>query len=590
MTFNKDTATKILIILLLFLSLVFRAICISHTNYDMTAHNVPWYLTLYQDGIAKSMATEFANYSPPYTYFLALATFTHDFIPPLTAIKLIPMCFDVLAAFFIYRIAKLKFREGYLPILAAAIYFTAPTVILNSASWGQADSLYTSFLLACLYFVLTERPFVSMLALGMAFSIKAQATFFLPFLAIMAIRKKIPWLYFGMMPLVYLIAILPVVLLGRPFLDALLIYKKQAVTYSVISMYAPNGYILIPNEWYSWLTPVGLIATVILLACWVYATSRSRINFDDKHIILIAFLSVALAPFLLPKMHDRYFYPADVLSILLAFYWPVLWFIPILYQFASTSAISIFLFDTNPSFVVIGFLFNAIALAIVLRTQRLAENRSETNQKISSALSWLAAILTPLILFGISINLLLTSAFIRIEYAMPYIPADPYGLNKSERFQWASQAIEYLTNNKQTQYLDRLEFENGTPVFNDHEIILMDNMKRSAQKIFKYWHMSLAATFMLGLLAWVGDWLPKFRHGMRRGGWLTVALTIILGIAVILFNEINLTVYFQNTDTLLRLFPIRFWQDFFLFMAISVIGSGSLLAISLAKIESMPQD
>ncbi len=103
-----------------------------------------------------------------------------------------------------------------------------------------------------------------MLSLGLAFSIKAQATFFLPFLAIMAIRKKIPWLYFGMMPLVYLLAILPVVMLGRPFLDALLIYKKQAVTYSVISMYAPNAYILVPNEWYSWLTPIGLIATAIV--------------------------------------------------------------------------------------------------------------------------------------------------------------------------------------------------------------------------------------------------------------------------------------------------------------------------------------
>ncbi len=125
-----------LIILLILLSLVLRIICIPHTNYDMTAHNVPWYMILYQNGIAKSMATEFANYSPPYTYFLALSTFTHDFIPPLTAIKLIPICFDVLGAFFIYRIVKIKYKQGYPPALAAAIYLTAPDCFSKQRELG----------------------------------------------------------------------------------------------------------------------------------------------------------------------------------------------------------------------------------------------------------------------------------------------------------------------------------------------------------------------------------------------------------------------------------------------------------------------
>jgi Gpi18-like mannosyltransferase len=583
MTYTKDKPLKILIILLIFLSLIFRAICIPHTNYDMTAHNVPWYMTLYQNGIAESMATEFANYSPPYTYFLALATFTHDFIPPLTAIKLIPMCFDVLGAFFIYKIVKLKFKQGYLPVLAAVIYFAAPTVILNSASWGQADSLYTSFLLACLYFLMTERPFTSMLSLGVAFSIKAQATFFLPFLAVMAIRKKIPWLYFVMMPLVYLLAILPVVLLGRPFLEALLIYKKQSLTYSVVSMYAPNAYILVPNEWYSIITPICLVGTVILLAWWVRATSQSRINFDNKHIILIAFISVALAPFLLPKMHDRYFYPADVLSIVLAFYWPALWFVPLLYQFASTSAITIFLFDSNPSFVVIGFLFNTFALATALRTQQLAENRVATDRRISSILSWLVTILTPLILLGISMDLLLTPTFIRVQYAMPYIPAGQYGFDKSERFQWASQAMDYLSNDRQTQYLDRLEFGDGSPVFNQREISTLDGAKKMVQKIFQYWYLSLAAALILGLLAWIGDWLPEFRNGARRGGWITIGVAVILATASVITNTFTLDAYLENADTLQRLFPVNFWRDSFLFV-LFCLGAGGFLLTKIMTI------
>jgi hypothetical protein len=422
-----------------------------------------------------------------------------------------------------------------------------------------------------------EKPFPAMLSLGAAFSIKAQSTFFLPFLAIMAIRKKIPWLYFSTMPLVYLIAIMPVVLLGRPFLEALLIYKDQSIAYDRLSMLSPNAYILIPNEWYSWLTPVGILGTALLLAYWVYSTAKSGIDFEQKHIVLIAFLSVALTPFLLPKMHDRYFYPADVLSIVLAFYWPTLWFVPILYQFASTSAISIFLFDTNPSYVVFGFLFNAIALAAVLRTQHLVEKRNEMDRRISTPLSLLTAILIPIILFGLGINLALTPAFIRMQYALPHTPAAQYNLDKSERFQLASVAVQYLTSEKKSQYLGRLAFEDGTPVFNEQDISSIDNIKKSAQKLFKTWHISLAAVFVLGLFAWVGDWLPKFRRGARYGGWLSIAAMTALGIASIFVNIFDPGNYYQDGSILAEFFPKEFWQGAFLFILFSLGAGGFLL-------------
>lgn len=575
--FTTNNLKKTLIVLLVLVSIFFRVISIPHTNYDMTAHNVPWYLYLDDQGIARALGTEFADYTPPYTYFLALATFTRDWIPPLTAIKIIPMCFDVLGAFLVYKIVKLKFKQGNTPALAAALYFAAPTVFLNSANWGQADSLYTAFLLICLYLVMIEKPFPSMVSLGAAFSIKAQSTFFLPFLTIMAIRRKIPWLYFSMMPLIYLIAIMPVVLLGRPFLEALLIYKDQSIAYDRLSMLSPNAYILIPNDWYSWLTPVGILGTALLLAYWVYATAKSGVEFDQKHIVLIAFLSVALTPFLLPKMHDRYFYPADVLSIVLAFYWPSLWFVPILYQFASASAISIFLFDTNPSYVVFGFLFNAIALASVLRTQRLAENRSQMSARITTPLSMLATLLVPVILFGLGFNLALTPAFVRLQYALPHTSGAQYDMDKSERFQLASTAIQYLTSDKKSQYLGRFMRSDGSPAFDGQDISSVDNIKQSVQKIFKTWHISLAAVFILGLFAWVGDWLPTFRRGARRGGWLSVAAMTALGIASILFNIFNPLDYYQSNSILTELFPKDFWQSIFLFTLLSLGAGGFLL-------------
>jgi hypothetical protein len=289
-------------------------------------------------------------------------------------------------------------------------------------------------------------------------------------------------------------------------------------------------------------------------------------------------------------MHDRYFYSTDVLSIVLAFYWPTLWFIPVLYQLVSTSAISVFLFNVDSSIVVIGFLINSIALATMLKMQRVAEKRGATNQTISSALSWLAAILTPIIIIGISLNFLLTPAFIRVEYAMPHNSADSSDFTKSDRFQWASETIVYLTNDRQTQYLAKQKFTNGSPAFNVGEITVIENIKKSVQKTLVIWRLSLAISFILGLLAWAGNWLPKFRQGVKRGGWLSIGCAIIFGFTTITFNNSFFNAYIQNAHTLQSLFPIRFWQDSILFLAISIIAIGFLLVFNLAKIKIDPQD
>ena len=573
---QKTNAITLTIILLMLASVAFRVLAIPHSNRDMAVYNLRWYQELSQNGIGEALRTDFSNYAPPYTYLLALATLTRDFIPPLTAIKLIPIFFDLLGAYFIYKIVKLKHPQGNLSMLAAAIYLAAPTVVLNSAYWGQADSIYTSALLACLYFLLTDKPLLSMLTFGAAFSVKAQAVFLLPFLGVMVLRKKIHWLYLGVVPLVYLIAILPVVLLGRPFDDALLVYARQSDTFNMLSMNAPNIYNLFQREWYAFILPLGLALTVLLTLGWMVSTWQAKAELDNKYIILIAFISAMLIPFLLPKMHDRYFYPADVLSLLLAFYWPSLWFMPVLLQLSSGGAISIFLFNADPVFAIYGFLLNAIALTIALRTQRIVEQR-ETHPIISSSLAWLAAILVPVALIGVGINLLLTPAYLRMEYALPHM-VETNGLSKSERFQWASQTIEYMGNDRKPQFLQRLRLDNGAPVFTEQEIAALEGAKRSMQTASSVWTLSLALLFIFSLLAQAGDWTPKLRHGVKRGGWIAVGIATVFAITAV-FVPVKVV----EGEMLLRLFPDAFWRDAVLILCLFVGMSGFLLNLSSVK-------
>jgi len=44
--------------------------------------------------------------------------------------------------------------------------------------------------------------------------------------------------------------------------------------------------------------------------------SRKRITFTFESWVRLAFLSAMVVPFLLPGMHERYMYPADVLGVL----------------------------------------------------------------------------------------------------------------------------------------------------------------------------------------------------------------------------------------------------------------------------------
>ncbi|MBT3368116.1 MAG: hypothetical protein HN416_13260, partial [Nitrospina sp.] len=53
-------------------------------------------------------------------------------------------------------------------------------------------------------------------------------------------------------------------------------------------------------------------------------------SIGKEQILALAFLSVLIAPFVLPKMHERYFYPADAFAVLFGFYFPQFFYVPII--------------------------------------------------------------------------------------------------------------------------------------------------------------------------------------------------------------------------------------------------------------------
>ncbi|HNQ96208.1 MAG TPA: TIGR01906 family membrane protein [Anaerolineales bacterium] len=214
-------------------------------------------------------------------------------------------------------------------------------------------------------------------------------------------------------------------------------------------------------------------------------------------------------------------------------------------------------------------------------------------------LSWLVTILIPLALIGLGLRLLLTTAFLQVEYNMPYFPRDEYGFTKEDRLKWAPYALKYLVNTAEISYLGDLTFDDGAPLYNERELSHMEDVKGVTKGALNVWYAILVILLALGIWSRLGGWEQEYRHGLMRGGWLMVGLAIVIGLIVVIGIVVNPNVFwdfftafhklffvgdswlFLYSDTLIRLFPIRFWQDAFLLAAVIALGGGVALGVGM---------
>ena len=303
---------------------------------------------------------DIGNYNAPYMTILALLTYIP--ISPLLSIKFVSIVFDYICAFCVMEIIKVLLKnnknvEKYMLIGYSLVVFL-PTVFFNSACWGQADSIYTAFVLMALLNLFKKKYTKSFIYLGIAFSFKLQTVFILPLYILMYIsERKFSAFNFLLIPIANFVMCLPSIIFGKSISSCIDVYIGQTKAYSqFLTMNFPNIYGLFfeseveNNLIYArtnFESTIGICFTMFLFILMAVMVLYKKIKFDNRAIIEFGIWSIIICTFFLPHMHDRYMYMADLLGILYLIYNKRKFFIPIAIELVSLSTYTFYLFKTQ---------------------------------------------------------------------------------------------------------------------------------------------------------------------------------------------------------------------------------------------------
>lgn len=215
---------------------------------------------------------------------------------------------------------------------------------------------------------------------------------------------------------------------------------------------------------------------------------------------------------------------------------------------------------------------------------------------IKRILSFLSVILFPAFSILTSIRIALTPVFINLEYRLPNFPPDTYGFSTAERLRWAQYSIDYIMGKITHADFSAQLLPDGTPLFNSREIAHMLDVRNLAAPMLSFW-LALCLFFLaVFVFSFASKGLPEFVKSLKSGGKLTILLivTILIGVWLnfdLLFTKFHQLFFdegswlFYLSDNLIRLFPVQFWRDLFIF-----IGACTIIICLLPYLISFPKN
>ena len=207
---------------------------------------------------------------------------------------------------------------------------------------------------------------------------------------------------------------------------------------------------------------------------------------------------------------------------------------------------------------------------------------------IKKGFNALVTLTIPVIISVLSILILLSPIFTNLEYRRPGFPEDNYGFTTSERLEFGNQTRRYLISNDTLEDLQQLVFENGDPIYIERELTHLEDVKIVLQGVLRVFYGAAAVFVLGGLIARMRSWQDIYLEAIFLGGKITAGLLVMILLLTLvsfqaLFTNFHLLFFegdswlFFYSDSLIRLFPVQFWQDIFLVFGILTLAGGILL-------------
>ena len=203
----------------------------------------------------------------------------------------------------------------------------------------------------------------------------------------------------------------------------------------------------------------------------------------------------------------------------------------------------------------------------------------------------LLTVLLPVLLVIGSVRLLNTDGYLAFEYGKASFPADPFGFDRSQRLAYASVNFRYVRENQPIDVMAGLR-QGDQPIYNARELKHMQDVQTVYQIVTRIWHFVLGISLLAVLaLVWQADTRPDLFVALQSGGLLTAGIIAAIGVLAVVawqfwfvaFHQVFFapgTWSFNTSDTLIRLFPEKFWFDAALTISGISLAGGLLLALA----------
>jgi Gpi18-like mannosyltransferase len=303
------------IALTLGVALVMAWVTMPTVTTDMPAYLLPWFDHIVATGPVASFEQPFSNYAPAYLYLLAGLSLLSGVLPAIVLIKLLSVAGTVVLALAV-RHLLIRF-DAPQPVRAAALVFAMPSLLLNATLLGQCDAMWAAPCIMGVAAALDRRHATMLAWFGLAVAFKAQAVLVAPFFLALLIKRKVPLWLWPIAPAVTLATMVPAWAAGWPAADLVTIYLRQADTFQLLSFNAPNIWAILQALPLG-LPLVGLATAAAIGGTAAYIARFSAQTLDNRALLSAALLATLVTAGLLPRMHERYFFLADVLALCLA--------------------------------------------------------------------------------------------------------------------------------------------------------------------------------------------------------------------------------------------------------------------------------